>query len=74
MPFINYKAELKRKQTKYCILSAAVADNVDGNDDDIFPIKGTKLHVPLVTVSAIDSQKLSKLLVERFKRSVYWNE
>ena len=74
MPLINCKVELKRKYTKYCILSAAVADNVDANDDNIFPIKGTKLYVPVVTVSARDSQKLSKLLSKGFKRSVYWNE
>ena len=74
MPLINCKVELKRKQTKYCILSAAVADNVDANDDNIFPIKGTKLYVPVVTVSARDSQKLLKLLSKEFKRSVDWNE
>ena len=55
-------------------MSAAVADNVDANDDNIFPIKGTKLYVPVVTVPARDSQKLSKLLSKGFKRSVYWNE
>ena len=55
-------------------MSAAVADNVDANDDNNFPIKGTKLYVPVVTVSARDSQKLSKLLSKGFKRSVYWNE
>ena len=55
-------------------MSAAVADNIDANDDNIFPIKGTKLYVPVVTVSARDSQKLLKLLSKGFKRSVYWNE
>ena len=55
-------------------MSAAVADNVDANDDNIFPIKGTTLYVPVVTVSARDSQKLLKLLSKGFKRSVYWNE
>ena len=55
-------------------MSAAVADNVDANDDNIFPIKGTKLYFPVVTVSARDSQKLSKHLSKGFKRSVYWNE
>ena len=55
-------------------MSAAVADNVDANGDNIFRIKGTKLHVPVVTTSARDSQKLSKLLSKGFKRSVYWNE
>ena len=39
-----------------------------------FIIKDSKLYVPLVTVSARDNQKLSKLLSKGFKISVYWNE
>ena len=39
-----------------------------------FIIKDTKLYVPLVTISARDNQKLSKLLSKGFKIPVYWNE
>ena len=40
----------------------------------IFTIKETKLYVPVVTLSAKDNQKLSKLVRKGFKKSVYWNE
>ena len=50
MPLINCMVELKHKCTKYCVLSAAGVDNVNGIDDDnniVFTIKDTKLYVPL---------------------------
>ena len=78
---VNCKIALKLKWTKYCVLSTAGADNVDGSDDDnangnniIFTVKDTKLYVPVVTLSARDNPKLSKLLSKGFERSVYWNE
>ena len=40
----------------------------------IFTIKGTKLSIPVVNLSARDNQRLSKLLSKGFARSVYWNE
>ena len=39
-----------------------------------FAITDAKLYVPIVTLSTEDNAKLSKLLSEVFKRSVYWNE
>ena len=64
MPLINCKIELKLKWTKYCVLSAAGADNTDANlNNFIFTIKDTK-----------DNQKLSKLFSKGFEKSVYWNE
>ena len=75
MPLINYKVELKIKWVKHCVLSAADNDNTNANPDNIiFSIKDTKLYVPVVTLSAKDNQKPSKLLRKGFKRSVYWNE
>ena len=77
IPLINGKVELKLKWTRYCVLSAAGPDNVNGNANAsilIFIIKDTKLYVPVVTLSARDSQKLSKRLSKGFERSVYWNE
>ena len=78
MPLINFKVEVRLKWTKYYVLSAA--DNGNDNDNDnnsisfIFTIKDTKLYVPVVTLSARDNQKLSKLLSKGFERSVYWNK
>ena len=77
---INCKVDLKLKWTKYCVLSAAGNDNVNNDDNDnnsnniIFTIKDTKLYVLVVTLSARDNQKLSKLLSKGFERSVCWNE
>ena len=54
MPLINCKVELKFKWTKHCILSAAGADNVSGNDDGnniIFTVKETRLCLLVVTLS-----------------------
>ena len=39
-----------------------------------FKITDAKLYVPIVTLSAEDNAKLSKLLGEGFKRSIYWNK
>ena len=73
MPLINCKIELKLKWTKYCVLSTAAVDNINGNNDDnniIFSIKDTKLYVSVVTLSARDNQKLSKFLHKGYERSV----
>ena len=44
--------------------------NNDSNNI-IFIFKETKLYVPVVTLSAGDNQKLSKLISKGFERSVY---
>ena len=57
------------------MLSAAGNENDNDRDDDVvFTIKDTKLHVSVVTLSARDNQKVSKLLSKGFERSFYWNE
>ena len=63
MPLISCKVELKLKWTKCCVLSAAGNDNVNNivSNNIIFTIKDTKLYVSVVTLSARDNQKLSKL-------------
>ena len=73
MPLINCKIELKLKWKKCCALSANGNDNDNANNIN-FTIKDTKLYFPVVTLSAGDNQKLSKLLSKGFERSVYWNE
>ena len=67
MPLINCKGELSLEWYKNCIWSSA-------GDNATFTIADTKLYVPIVTLSAADNAKLSKLLGEGFKRSVYWNK
>ena len=57
-----------------CKVAAAGADNTNANPNNIFTIKDTKSHVPVVTLSAIGIQKLSKLLYKGFERTVYWNQ
>ena len=67
MPLIKCKVELSLDWSKNCILST-------GGETVTFTITDTKLYVPVVTLLAEDNVKLSKLLSERFKRSVYWNK
>ena len=57
---------------KVLYLSATGNDKTNANHNNItFTIKGTKLHVLVVTLSAKDNQNLSKLFSKGFKRSVY---
>ena len=52
-------------------MSAAGNDSANDNSHNIiFTIKDIKLYVPVVTLSARDNQKLSKLLGKGFERSV----
>ena len=71
MLLINGNVELKLKRTKYCVLTAAGADNDDANSDKIiFTIGDTELYIPETTLSAKHNQKLSKGLSKGFERSV----
>ena len=77
MPLINCKVELSLRWIENCVvISAAVDANVNntGADSATFTITDGKLYVPIVTLSAEDNAKLSKLLSEGFKRSIYWNK
>ena len=57
-------------------MSAAGNDNTNNinSSNIIVTIRDTKLYVSVVTLSARDNQKSSKLLSKEFERSVYWNE
>ena len=65
MPLINCKIELSLKRYENCILSSAWTAVT-------FAITDTKLYVPILKTE--DNAKLSKLLNEGFKRSIYWNK
>ena len=67
IPLINCRAELSLSWNENCILSSAGAAAT-------FTITDTKLYAPVVTLKTEDNTKLSKLLSEGFKRSVYWNK
>ena len=66
MPLINCKVELSLKWYEKCLLTTA--------NTATFKITDAKLYVPIVTLSAEDNAKLTKLLNEGFKRSIYWNK
>ena len=68
MPLINCKVELSLNWIENCVLTTAANAN-----KATFKITDAKLYVPIVTLSVEDNAKLSKLLGEGFKRSIYWN-
>ena len=77
IPLINCKVELSLEWIENCVLTTAEigADaNATGADSATSEITDAKLYVPIVTLSAEDNAKLSKLLSEGFKRSIYWNK
>ena len=67
MPLINCKIELSLKWIKNGILSSS-------GTAATLTITDTKLYVPTVTLKTEDNTKLSKLLGDGFKRSIYWNK
>ena len=69
MPLINCKVELSVSWIERCVLTAAADAN-----KATFKIVDAKRYVPIVTLSAEDNTKLSKLLTKGFKISVYWNK
>ena len=66
MPLINCKVHLELNLIEDCIFSSA-------EDSAKLEITDAKLHVSIVTLFTKDSVKLTKLLSEKFKRSVYRN-
>ena len=73
IPLINCKVELKLNSRKHYVLSANGNHTANANanaNNIIFTIKDTKLYVLLLTLSAKDNQKLSKILSKRLERSV----
>ena len=69
MPLINCKVELSLNWIENYVLTTAANAN-----KAIFKITDAKIYVLIVTLSEDDNVKLSKILSEGFKRSVYGNE
>ena len=70
MPLINCKIELKIKWKNYFVLSRKDNDNANDNDhgkNTVFDKKGSKLYVPVATLSARDNKKLSNIRNKAFK-------
>ena len=67
MPLIDCKGELSLTFDPNCILSNLVANST-------FTITDAKRYVTVVTLSTEGNAKLSKLLTEGFKKTVYWNK
>ena len=61
------KLELSLTWNENCILTSLAGNST-------YTIADAKLYVPVVTLSIEDNAKLTKLLNEGFKRSVYWNK
>ena len=64
---INCKDELSLEWYENWVLSNVYANST-------FKITDANLYVPVVTLSTENNAKLSKLLTEGLKKSIYWNE
>ena len=71
MPLINCKVELSLKWIGNCGLTTAANANAN---KATFEITDANLYVAIVTLSIESNAKLSKLLGEGFKRTIYWNK
>ena len=67
MPLINCKIKLNLTWKKECVLSTDAGNAV-------FIINGTKMYVPVVTLSKEDNKDFIEQQNKGFQRSIYWNE
>ena len=77
MPLISCRVELSLRWIGIFVLTTApIGANANATcaDSATFKITDAKLYVPVVTLSAEDSARLTKQLDDRFKRPVYWNK
>ena len=70
MPLINCEIFIFLTWSEECVIVTGAADNQEPK----FPITDTKLHVPVVTLSAQDNEKLSKQLKTGFKITINWKK
>ena len=67
IPLINCKIKLNLTWKKECVLSNQAGAAV-------FIINGTKMYVPVVTLSKEDNKDFIEQQNKGFQRSIYWNE
>ena len=78
MPLINCEVELKLKWSKTCVVvnkatrAVGVIINTPTNAPTLI-VTNCKLYVPVVTLRAIDDNKLLNSLKTGFKRTITWN-
>ena len=70
MPLINCEVNLILTWSANCVI---VSTDV-ANQNATFTITGTKLYVPVVTLSTQDNAKLLTQLKSGFKRTINWNK
>ena len=80
MPLVNCEVELKLKWNKTCVLvnkatraAAGAAVEIDTPKNAILKVTDCKLYVPVVTLRAVDENKLLNNLKTGFKRTIKWN-
>ena len=79
MPLVNCEVELKLKWNKTCVLvnkatrAAAVGVEIDTPKNATLTVIDCKLYVPVVTLRAVDENKLLNNLKTGFKRTITWN-
>ena len=85
MPSINCEVSLTLTGSKNCILISKAkrdddpdadpaVDGINNPTNTTFKITDCKLHVPVVTLTAENDNKLSKQLKTGFKRTIKWNK
>ena len=67
MPLINCEVNLIQTWSKDCVITISAGEGK-------FAIIGTKLYVPVVTLSTKDNEKLLQQLTSGFKKSISWNK
>ena len=80
-PLINCEVSLALTWSKNCVLTDIKTTAAQGDNPAIaapkgatFEIKDTKLHVPVVTLSAENDNKLLEQLKTRFERAIKCNK
>ena len=85
MPLINCEVNLILTWSKNCVLTDLKTKTGDATANSpvveiraptgaTFSISGTKLYVPVVTLSAQDDNKLLEQLKTGFQRTIKWNK
>ena len=74
MPLINCKIKLNLTWKKECVLSTLNDDAANPENNAVFIINGTKLYVPVVTLSKEDNKDFIEQKIKGFQRSIYWSE